>query len=68
MAPGICCWAGTRPDPSPDHAVRVKTQTGTSRVSTDYTAAITGLVLLIAVLTAMVVYLLTRPSDLPRKP
>ena len=39
-----------------------------SRVSTDYTAAITGLVILVAVLTAMVSYLLTRPSDLPNKP
>jgi hypothetical protein len=39
-----------------------------SRVSTDYTAAITGLVVLVAVLTAMVGYLLTRPSDLPNKP
>ena len=37
-------------------------------MSTDYTAAITGLVILIAVLTAMVAYLLTRPSDLPNKP
>ena len=37
-------------------------------MNTDYSAAITGLVLLIVVLTGMVGYLLTRPSDLPNKP
>jgi hypothetical protein len=37
-------------------------------MSTDYTAAITGLVVLIVVLTAMVTFLLSRPSDLPKKP
>ena len=33
-------------------------------MGTDYTAAITGLVGLVVVLSAMVGYLLTRPSDL----
>jgi hypothetical protein len=33
-------------------------------VQTDYSAAITGLVALILVLTGMVAFLLTRPSDL----
>mgnify|MGYP006273095083 CR=1 FL=1 len=33
----------------------------------DYTAAITGLIVLVVVLTGMVGYLLTRPSDLPSK-
>jgi len=37
-------------------------------MSTDYTAAITGLVVLIVVLTGMVTFLLSRPSDLPNKP
>ena len=66
--PVICCWAATRPEPWPQRAVRVKVHPGISRVSTDYTAAITGLVILVAVLTAMVGYLLTRPSDLPARP
>ena len=34
-------------------------------MSTDYSAAITALIGLIVVLTGMVVYILTRPSDLP---
>ena len=34
-------------------------------MQTDYSAAITGLVALILVLTGMVTFLLTRPSDLP---
>ena len=33
-------------------------------MQTDYTAAITGLVGLVVVLTGMVGYMLTRPSDL----
>jgi hypothetical protein len=37
-------------------------------VQTDYTTAITALVGLVVVLTAMVGYLLTRPSDLPTRP
>jgi hypothetical protein len=35
-------------------------------VTTDYTAAITGLVAVGALLTAMVGYVLTRPTDLGR--
>jgi hypothetical protein len=34
-------------------------------MGTDYTAAIIGLVGLVVGLTAMVVFVLTRPSDLP---
>jgi hypothetical protein len=34
-------------------------------MSTDYSTAIVGLVALISVFTAMVGYMLTRPSDLP---
>ena len=37
-------------------------------MSTDYSAAITGLVVLVVVLTGMVTFLLSRPSDLPTKP
>jgi hypothetical protein len=33
-------------------------------MNTDYTAAITGLVAVIVVITGMVVYVLSRPSDL----
>jgi hypothetical protein len=33
-------------------------------MNTDYTAAITGLVAVIFVITGMVVYVLSRPSDL----
>jgi hypothetical protein len=35
-------------------------------VTTDYTAAITGLIVVGALLTAMVGYVLTRPTDLGR--
>jgi hypothetical protein len=35
-------------------------------VNTDYTAAITGLVAIGVLLTAMVAYVLTRPTDLGR--
>lgn len=34
--------------------------------STDYSGAITGLIVLVLVLTTAVVYVLTRPSDLKR--
>ena len=34
-------------------------------MQSDYSAAITGLIAVGVVLTAMVTYLLTRPSDLP---
>ena len=37
-------------------------------MQTDYSTAITALVGLIVVMTAMVGYLLTRPSDLPSRP
>ncbi|CAK6695050.1 hypothetical protein IFHNHDMJ_01748 [Synechococcus sp. CBW1107] len=33
-------------------------------MSTDYTAAITGLIALVVVLTGMVTFVLSRPSDL----
>ncbi len=33
-------------------------------MSTDYTAAITGLIAVVVLLTGMVVYVLSRPSDL----
>ena len=36
-------------------------------MGTDYTAPLTALVGLIVVLTAMVGYILTRPSDLPKQ-
>jgi hypothetical protein len=36
-------------------------------MSTDYTAAIAALVALVAVLTGMTVYVLSRPSDLGQK-
>jgi hypothetical protein len=36
-------------------------------MSTDYTAAITGLIGVIVLITGMVVYVLSRPSDLPTK-
>jgi len=36
-------------------------------MSTDYTAAITGLIAVIVLITGMAVYVLTRPSDLPSK-
>jgi hypothetical protein len=35
-------------------------------MGTDYTAAVIGLVGLVAVFTAMVGFMLTRPSDLPQ--
>jgi len=36
-------------------------------MNTDYTAAVTGLVAVIVVITGMVVYVLSRPSDLARR-
>lgn len=36
-------------------------------MSTDYSSALTALAVLIVVLTGMVGYILTRPSDLPSK-
>ena len=35
-------------------------------MSTDYSSALTALAVLIVVLTGMVGYILTRPSDLPK--
>jgi len=37
-------------------------------MQTDYSTAITALVGIVVVFTAMVGYLLTRPSDLPSRP
>jgi hypothetical protein len=37
-------------------------------METDYTAALAGLFAVVVVLTAMVAFLLSRPSDLPPKP
>jgi hypothetical protein len=37
-------------------------------VETDYTGAIVGLIAIVATLTGMVAYLLSRPSDLPPRP
>lgn len=34
-------------------------------MSTDYSAAVTGLITLVFVLTAMVTFVIARPSDLP---
>ena len=36
-------------------------------MSTDYSSALTALAVLIVVLTVMVGYILTRPSDLPKQ-
>jgi hypothetical protein len=36
-------------------------------MSTDYSSALTALAVLIVVLTGMVGYILTRPSDLPKQ-
>lgn len=36
-------------------------------MSTDYSSALTALAVLIVVLTGMVGYVLTRPSDLPKQ-
>ena len=36
-------------------------------MNTDYTAAVTGLIAVIVVITGMVVYVLSRPSDLAHR-
>ena len=57
--------------PSTSHSVTVsitlRNLYGFTAMETDYTAAITSVVALVLVLTGMVTYVLTRPSDLAPK-